>query len=96
MLSVCNYHLAITNAHENSSRVDRTALHEIPQYATGDVTYSAVQDVLPLGLLRREFALDSAIVESLSQNADLAKVRVPADALDALLPREILLSSLVS
>jgi hypothetical protein len=37
------------------------------------------------GLLLLVLALDSILLESLSQDLDLAKVRVAADALDALL-----------
>ena len=38
-----------------------------------------------LGLLTLALALDSMLLESLSQDPDLAKVRVSADALDAML-----------
>ena len=74
-----------TNAQERSTKVDRTALHEIATRCHGDVTCIAVHGRWPLGLLRCEFALDSATVESLSQDADLAKARVSAGPLDALL-----------
>jgi len=50
-----------------------------------------VQHGLYSGLLRREFALDGVVVESLSQDADLAKVRVSAGPLDALLLSKLLL-----
>lgn len=41
--------------------------------------------VCPSGLLHRVLALDSMLLESSSPDPDLAKVRVSADALNALL-----------
>jgi hypothetical protein len=84
VLNVCNHHERTRMQHEQfvAQNCTTIAIRCLRDIQSVKETY---RTVWPLGLLLLVLALDSTLLESLSQDLDLAKVRVAADALNALL-----------